>query len=89
MLRVLRASSPSPLLEEEPVNLSCETSSLVPLYFSFYVANKILVNRTTSSDYQILTANREDSGPYWCEAATEDGNVIKHSPALELPVLGE
>ncbi|EPQ08524.1 High affinity immunoglobulin gamma Fc receptor I [Myotis brandtii] len=89
---VLRASSSSPLLEGDPVNLSCETrvlphSPLVQLYYSFYVANKTLVNRTTSSDYQILTANREDAGSYWCEAATEDGNVIKHSPELELQVL--
>ncbi|KAI5282715.1 High Affinity Immunoglobulin Gamma Fc Receptor I [Manis pentadactyla] len=35
---------------------------------------------------EILTAKREDSGSYWCEAATEDGNVIKHSPELELQV---
>ncbi|XP_054567697.1 high affinity immunoglobulin gamma Fc receptor I [Eptesicus fuscus] len=89
---VLRASSSSPLLEGNPVSLSCETRVLphsppVQLYFSFYVANKTLVSRTTSSDYQIVTANREDSGFYWCEAATEDGNVIKHSPELELQVL--
>ncbi|XP_059529766.1 high affinity immunoglobulin gamma Fc receptor I isoform X2 [Myotis daubentonii] len=90
---VLRASSSSPLLEGDSVSLSCETrvlphSPLVQLYFSFYMANKTLVDRTTSSDYQILTANREDAGSYWCEAATEDGNVIKHSPELELQVLG-
>ncbi|XP_036199255.1 high affinity immunoglobulin gamma Fc receptor I [Myotis myotis] len=90
---VLRASSSSPLLEGDSVSLSCETrvlphSPLVQLYFSFYMANKTLVDKTTSSDYQILTANREDAGSYWCEAATEDGNVIKHSPELELQVLG-
>lgn len=91
---MLRVSSSSPLLEGDPVNLRCETrvlphSPLVQLYFSFYMANKTLVNRSTSSDYQILTANREDIGSYWCEAATEDGSIIKHSPALELPVFGE
>lgn len=91
---VLRASPSSPLLEGNPVTLSCETRVLphsppVQLYFSFYVANKTLLSRNTSSDYQILTAKREDSGPYWCEAATEDGNIIRHSPELELQVLGE
>ncbi|XP_045059653.2 high affinity immunoglobulin gamma Fc receptor I isoform X2 [Desmodus rotundus] len=90
---VLRASSSLPLLEGNPVNLSCETrllphSPLVQLYFSFYVANQTLVSRTASSDYQIQSAGREDSGFYWCEAATEDGDVIKRSPELELRVLG-
>lgn len=91
---VLRASSSLPLLEGSPVNLSCETrvhpdSPVVQLYFSFYVASKALRTRATSSEYQIPTAKTGDSGSYWCEAATEDGNVIKHSPVLELQVLGE
>lgn len=91
---MLRASFSSPLLVGDPVNLSCDTrvlphSPLVQLYFSFHVANKTLASRTTAPDYQIVTANREDSGLYWCEAATEDGNVVKHSPELELQVLGE
>ncbi|XP_054420758.1 high affinity immunoglobulin gamma Fc receptor I [Pteronotus mesoamericanus] len=90
---VLRASSPHPLLEGNPINLSCETRLLlhsppVQLYFSFYMASQMLVNRTPSSDYQIRTAEREDSGFYWCEATTEDGDVIKRSPMLELRVLG-
>lgn len=90
---VLKASSSFPLLEGNPVNLSCETKLLsqspeVQLYFSFYVGNKTLMNRTTSSEYQILNATREDSGLYWCEAITEDGNIIRHSPELKLQVLG-
>ncbi|XP_053511835.1 high affinity immunoglobulin gamma Fc receptor I isoform X2 [Artibeus jamaicensis] len=90
---VLRASSSLPLLEGSPVNLSCETrllphSPLVQLYFSFYVANQTLASRTESSDYQIRAAGREDAGFYWCEATTEDGDVIKRSPELELQVLG-
>ncbi|KAM5294853.1 high affinity immunoglobulin gamma Fc receptor I isoform 2-T2 [Glossophaga mutica] len=90
---VLKASSSLPLLEGNPVNLSCETrllphSPLVQLYFSFYVANQTLASRTESSDYQIRAAGREDSGFYWCEASTEDGEVIKRSPELELRVLG-
>ncbi|XP_007949183.1 high affinity immunoglobulin gamma Fc receptor I [Orycteropus afer afer] len=90
---VLRASLSFPLLEGKPVNLSCETKLLpqrpgLQLYFSFYVGSKTLKSRITSSEYHILTANREDSGSYSCEAATEDGNVIKRSPELELQVLG-
>ncbi|KAM5201361.1 high affinity immunoglobulin gamma Fc receptor I isoform 3-T3 [Hipposideros larvatus] len=90
---LLKVSPTFPLLEGTLVNLSCETKLLsqspgVQLYFSFYVGNKTLMNRSTSSEYQILTAKREDSGLYWCEAFTEDGNVIKHSPELKLQMLG-
>ncbi|XP_046506790.1 high affinity immunoglobulin gamma Fc receptor I-like isoform X3 [Equus quagga] len=90
---VLRASLSFPLLEGNLVNLSCETKLLLQrpglqLYFSFYVGSKTLMSRNTSSEYQILTAKREDSGLYWCEATTEDGNVIKRSSELELQVLG-
>lgn len=53
------------------------------------MGSKILRDRNTSSEYQILTARREDSGLYWCEAVTEDGNVLKRSPEWELQVLGE
>lgn len=58
------------------------------LYF-FFMGSKTLISRNTSSEYQILTAKREDSESYWCEAATEDGNVIKHRPELEFQVCGE
>ncbi|KAM9687831.1 high affinity immunoglobulin gamma Fc receptor I isoform 2-T2 [Trichechus inunguis] len=90
---VLRAFFSSPLLEGNPVNLTCQTklSSQSPglqLYFSFHVGSKNLMGRSTSSEYQILTAKREDSGFHWCEAATEDGNVVKRSPQVELQVLG-
>ncbi|XP_048670889.1 high affinity immunoglobulin gamma Fc receptor I isoform X3 [Marmota marmota marmota] len=90
---VLRASLSLPLLEGNLVTLSCETTLLperagLQLYYSFYVGSKTLVDRNASSEYQILTARREDSGSYWCEAVTEDGNVLKRSPALELQVLG-
>ncbi|XP_033053806.1 high affinity immunoglobulin gamma Fc receptor I isoform X1 [Trachypithecus francoisi] len=90
---VLNASVTSPLLEGNPVTLSCETKLLLQkpglqLYFSFYMGSKTLRGRNTSSEYQILTARREDSGLYWCEATTEDGNVLKRSPELELQVLG-
>jgi hypothetical protein len=58
------------------------------LYFSFYMGSKTLRGRNTSSEYQILT-RREDSGLYWCEAATEDGDILKRSPELELQVMGK
>ncbi|XP_058993235.1 high affinity immunoglobulin gamma Fc receptor I [Mustela nigripes] len=90
---VLKASLSSPILEGHLVNLSCETKLLLQrpglqLYFSFYMGSKTLLSRNTASEYQILTATREDSGLYWCEATTEDGSVVKHSPELELQVLG-
>ncbi|XP_039697368.1 high affinity immunoglobulin gamma Fc receptor I isoform X3 [Pteropus medius] len=89
---VLSASSFS-ILEGSPVNLSCETKPppqrpAVRLYFSFHVGGRVLRGRTSSSEYQIRTATREDSGFHWCEASTEDGNVIKRSPELKLQVLG-
>ncbi|KAM8932171.1 high affinity immunoglobulin gamma Fc receptor I [Lycaon pictus] len=90
---VLKASLSSPILEGHVVNLSCETKLLLQrpglqLYFSFYMGSKTLLSRNTSSEYQILTAKKEDSGLYWCEATTEDGNVVKRSPELELQVVG-
>ncbi|XP_045873912.1 high affinity immunoglobulin gamma Fc receptor I isoform X1 [Meles meles] len=90
---VLKASLSSPILEGHLVNLSCETKLLLQrpglqLYFSFYMGSKTLLSRNTASEYQILTATREDSGLYWCEATTEDGSVVKRSPELELQVLG-
>ncbi|XP_012609578.1 high affinity immunoglobulin gamma Fc receptor I isoform X2 [Microcebus murinus] len=90
---VLTASLALPLFEGNLVTLSCETKLLpqrpgLQLYFSFHMGSKTLRARNTSSEYQILTARKEDSGLYWCEAATEDGNVLKHSPELELQVLG-
>lgn len=88
----LRASSSS-VLEGSLVNLSCETKlppqgPAVRLYFSFHVGSRGLTGRTPSSEYQILTATREDSGFYWCEASTEDGNIAKRSSELKLQVLG-
>uniref|UniRef100_A0A8C6R9L8 High affinity immunoglobulin gamma Fc receptor I n=1 Tax=Nannospalax galili TaxID=1026970 RepID=A0A8C6R9L8_NANGA len=90
---VLTASLSLPFLEGNLVTLSCETKLLVQrpglkLYFSFYMGSKILEGRNTSSEYRIPSARREDSGLYWCEAVTEDGNVFKRSPNLELQVVG-
>ncbi|XP_004461702.3 high affinity immunoglobulin gamma Fc receptor I [Dasypus novemcinctus] len=89
----LRASLPLPLLEGSSVKLSCETKLLLQrpglkLLFSFFMGNKTLKGMSTSSEYHLLNAKREDSGVYRCEAATENGTVLKHSPELELQVLG-
>ncbi|XP_058516158.1 high affinity immunoglobulin gamma Fc receptor I-like isoform X2 [Ochotona princeps] len=90
---VLRASLPFPILEGSPLTLSCETK-LVPgqpalsLVFSFFVGNTTLQDRNASSEYQIPKAGQEDSGAYWCEAATEDKRVVKRSSALQVQVLG-
>ncbi|XP_063108479.1 high affinity immunoglobulin gamma Fc receptor I-like [Cavia porcellus] len=81
----------SPLQQRKLVKLSCETKLLpqksgVQLYFSFHMGHKTLRGRNTSSEYHILTAGKSGSGSYRCEAATEDGNVLKRSPVLELQV---
>ncbi|XP_058516161.1 high affinity immunoglobulin gamma Fc receptor I-like [Ochotona princeps] len=89
---VLRASLPFPILEGSPLTLSCETK-LVPgqpalsLVFSFFMGNKTLQDRNASLEYQIPKAGQEDSGAYWCEAATEDKRVVKRSSALQVQVL--
>lgn len=91
---VLTASLSSPFPEGSPVTLSCVTklppqSPGLQLYFSFYVGSETLEDRKTSAEYHIPSAKREDSGLYWCEAATEDGSVRKRSPELELRTPGE
>ncbi|XP_004632555.2 high affinity immunoglobulin gamma Fc receptor I [Octodon degus] len=90
---VLRSPLSSPLWKKQLVKLSCETK--VPpqrlglqLYFSFHTGNMTLRGRNTSSEYQIITFRKENSGSYWCEAATEDGKVLKRSPMLELQLYG-
>ncbi|XP_063109135.1 high affinity immunoglobulin gamma Fc receptor I-like [Cavia porcellus] len=78
---------------QRKLKLSCETkllpqSSGVQLYFSFHMGNMTLSSRNTSSEYHNLTARTNGSGSYWCEAATEDGNVLKRSPVSEVEVPG-
>ncbi|XP_039102178.1 high affinity immunoglobulin gamma Fc receptor I [Hyaena hyaena] len=90
---VLKASLSLPILEGQLVNLSCETKLLLQrpglqLYFSFYVGDTALMHRNASSGFQILSARTEDSGLYWCEAATGDGAVVRRSSEVELQVLG-
>ncbi|XP_042537762.1 Fc receptor-like A isoform X2 [Dipodomys spectabilis] len=80
--------------EGGPVTLSCQTklspqrSAAHHLLYSFYKDGRILRSRGLSSEFQIPTASVEHSGSYWCEAATDDGQVWKHSPELEIRVQG-
>ncbi|XP_048212784.1 Fc receptor-like A [Perognathus longimembris pacificus] len=80
--------------EGGPVTLSCQTklspqrSAAHHLLFSFYKDGRTLHSRGLSSEFQIPTTSVEHSGSYWCEAATGDGQVWKHSPPLEIAVQG-
>ncbi|KAM6153391.1 Fc receptor-like A isoform 2-T2 [Erethizon dorsatum] len=90
---VLKASPSAELQEGSPVTLSCQTKlspqrSATRLLFSFYKDGKTVRSRNLSSEFQIPTASVEHSGSYWCEAATEDSQVWKHSPQLEVRVQG-
>ncbi|XP_069334535.1 Fc receptor-like A isoform X2 [Eulemur rufifrons] len=76
-----------------PVTLSCQTKltlqrSAARLLFSFYKDGRTVRSWGLSSEFQIPTASEEHSGSYWCEAATEDNQVWKQSPQLEIRVLG-
>ena len=46
-------------------------------------------SRGPSPEFQIPTVSEAHSGSYWCEAATEDNQVWKQSPKLEIRVQGE
>ncbi|XP_021100363.1 Fc receptor-like A isoform X1 [Heterocephalus glaber] len=90
---VLKASPSAEPQEGSPVTLSCQTKlspqrSATRLLFSFYKDGKTVRSRDLSSEFQILTASVEHSGSYWCEAATEDSQVWKHSSQLEVRVQG-
>uniref|UniRef100_F7IAQ1 Fc receptor like A n=1 Tax=Callithrix jacchus TaxID=9483 RepID=F7IAQ1_CALJA len=76
-----------------PVTLSCQTKlplqrSSARLLFSFYKDGRTVRSRGLSSEFQIPTASEDHSGSYWCEATTEDNQVWKQSPQLEIRVQG-
>ncbi|XP_008262392.2 Fc receptor-like A [Oryctolagus cuniculus] len=90
---------PAPVLQAAPsgsqdgslMTLSCQTKlppqkSATRLLFSFYKDGKPMRSRGRSSEFQIPIAAEEHSGTYWCEAATEDNQVQKQSPQLEMRV---
>ncbi|XP_012584363.1 PREDICTED: Fc receptor-like A [Condylura cristata] len=90
---VLRATPSAEPTEGGPVTLSCQTKlspqrSAARLLFSFYKDGKMVRGGDLSPEFQIPKASRAHSGSYWCEAATEDSHVWKHSPVLELRVQG-
>lgn len=91
VLKALPSSEPQ---EGGSVTLSCQTKlslqrSASRLLFSFYKDGRPLSIRGVSSELQIPKASEEHSGSYWCEAATEDRQVWKQSPQLEIRVQGE
>ncbi|KAI4548727.1 hypothetical protein MG293_001057 [Ovis ammon polii] len=90
VLRVTPSAEPQ---EGKPVTLSCQTKlplqrSAARLLFSFYKDGRTVRSRGPSPEFQIPTASETHSGSYWCEAATEDNQVWKQSPKLEIRVQG-
>ncbi|XP_008072899.1 Fc receptor-like A isoform X3 [Carlito syrichta] len=90
---VLRAAPSAEPQEGNPVTLSCQTKLPLQrlatrLLFTFYKDGQTVRSRSLSSEFQVLTASEEHSGSYWCEAATEDNQVWKQSPQLEIRVQG-
>lgn len=88
VLKALPSSGPQ---EGASVTLSCQTKlspqrSASRLLFSFYKDGRSLSSRGVSSELQIPKASEEHSGSYWCEAATEDRQISKQSPQLEIQV---
>uniref|UniRef100_A0A2K6SS47 Fc receptor like A n=1 Tax=Saimiri boliviensis boliviensis TaxID=39432 RepID=A0A2K6SS47_SAIBB len=93
---------PAPVLRAVPsaepqaggsVTLSCQTKlplqrSSARLLFSFYKDGRTVRSRGPSSEFQIPAASEDHSGSYWCEATTEDNQVWKQSPQLEIRVQG-
>jgi hypothetical protein len=91
VLKALPSSEPQ---EGGSVTLSCQTKlalqrSASRLLFSFYKDGRSLSVRGVSSELKIPKASEEHSGSYWCEAVTEDRQISKQSPQLEIWVQGE
>ncbi|XP_045046141.2 Fc receptor-like A isoform X2 [Desmodus rotundus] len=90
---VLRAAPSAQPQEGGPLTLSCQTKltaqrSAARLLFSFYKDGRVVRSRVPSPELQVPAAAQGHSGSYWCEAVTEDGQVWKHSPKLEVGVQG-
>lgn len=76
------------------MTLSCQTKlplqrSAARLLFSFYKDGRAVRDRGPSPELQVPAASEAHSGSYWCEATTEDNQVWKKSPKLEVRVQGE
>ncbi|KAM7054162.1 Fc receptor-like A isoform 2-T2 [Molossus nigricans] len=90
---VLRAFPSAEPQEGGAMTLSCRTKlplqrSAARLLFSFYKDGRAVRGRGPSPELQVPAASEAHSGSYWCEAATEDGQVWKNSPKLEVRVKG-
>ncbi|XP_077797343.1 Fc receptor-like protein 6 isoform X18 [Macaca mulatta] len=84
------APSPEPR-EGSLVTLRCQTKlhplrSALRLLFSFYKDSHTLQDRGPHPELCIPGVKEGDSGLYWCEVATEGGQVQKQSPQLEVRV---
>ncbi|XP_069856152.1 Fc receptor-like protein 6 [Dipodomys merriami] len=89
---VLRATPPEPH-EESLLTLTCETKlhpqkSALRLLFSFYKDGYTLQDRGRHPVLCIPRFKEEDSGIYWCEVASEGGQVKKESYCVEIMVQG-
>nr|XP_007974758.1 Fc receptor-like protein 6 isoform X2 [Chlorocebus sabaeus] len=84
------APSPEPR-EGSLMTLRCQTKlhplrSALRLLFSFHKDSHTLQDRDPHPELCIPGVKEGDSGLYWCEVATEGGQVQKQSPQLEVRV---
>ncbi|KAF6292851.1 Fc receptor like A [Rhinolophus ferrumequinum] len=90
---VLRATPSAEAQEGDAVTLICQTKlppqrSATHLLFSFHKDGQTVRGRSLSPELQIPVASAAHAGSYWCEATTEDSQVWKQSPRLEVRVQG-
>lgn len=76
------------------MTLRCQTKlhplrSALRLLFSFHKDSHTLQDRGPHPELCIPGVKEGDSGLYWCEVATEGGQVQKQSPQLEVRVQGK
>lgn len=76
------------------MTLICQTKlppqrSATHLLFSFHKDGRTVCDRALSPELQIPAVSAAHAGSYWCEATTEDSQVWKQSPRLEVRVQGE
>lgn len=76
------------------MTLICQTKlppqrSATHLLFSFHKDGRTVCGRALSPELQIPAVSAAHAGSYWCEATTEDSQVWKQSPRLEVRVQGE
>ncbi|XP_020844300.1 Fc receptor-like A isoform X3 [Phascolarctos cinereus] len=77
--------------EGSQMTLSCETKlspqrSASLLHFSFYKDGRMVRAKDRCPKYSLPEVQLGDSGSYWCETATADGQIRKQSLKLEIQV---